>query len=140
MSPSMITGLRHAEHARHCGDREDGLIRAHELEDPGGTAPVSRANQAAARERMSRSTRSCLFSRRSRTNSSRSAATQGLALSSAAFMAINLRDPIADRLRCRFKLAGQFLRIPANADQIDHLTTELRGIRRTGSGHLMSLL
>ena len=74
MSPSMVTGLRYAEHARHCGDREDGLIRAHELEDPGGTAPVSRANQAAARERMSRSTRSCLFSRRSRTNSSRSAA------------------------------------------------------------------
>jgi hypothetical protein len=31
------------------------LIRAHELEDPGGTAPVSRANQAATRERMSRS-------------------------------------------------------------------------------------
>jgi len=24
-----------AEHACHCGDREDGLIRAHELEDPG---------------------------------------------------------------------------------------------------------
>jgi hypothetical protein len=35
MSPSMVTGLRHAEHARHCRDREDGLIRAHELEDPG---------------------------------------------------------------------------------------------------------
>ena len=35
MSPSVVAGLRHAEHACHCGDREDGLIRAHELEDPG---------------------------------------------------------------------------------------------------------
>ncbi len=32
------------------------LVRTHEFEDPDGTAPVSRANQAAARERMSRST------------------------------------------------------------------------------------
>jgi hypothetical protein len=47
--PGVIAGLRHARHARHRRDREIGLIRAHEFEDPDGTAPVSRANQAAAR-------------------------------------------------------------------------------------------
>jgi hypothetical protein len=70
--PGVEARLGYAEHARHDTDREIGLVRAHEPEDPDGTAPVSRANQAAARERMSRSTRSCLFSRRRRANSSRS--------------------------------------------------------------------
>src|SRR5271165_4075415 len=51
--PRMKAGHRHADHARHHGNRKDGLVRAHEFEDPGGIAPVSRANQAAARERMS---------------------------------------------------------------------------------------
>ena len=73
-NPGMVARLGHAEHARHGGDRKAGLVRAHEPEEPDGTAPVSRANQAAAFERMSRSSRSCLFSRRSRANSSRSAA------------------------------------------------------------------
>ena len=59
-------GLGYAKHARHRRDREDDLVRAHEFEDSDGIALVSRANQAAARERMSRSRRSCLFSRRNR--------------------------------------------------------------------------
>ena len=74
VAASIVPGLRHAEHACNSRDREAGLVRAHEFEDPDGTAPVSRADQAAARERISRSSRSCLFSRRSRANSSRSAA------------------------------------------------------------------
>lgn len=53
--------LRHAEDAGHRGDREVGLVRAHEPEDPDGRTPVSFANQAVARERMSRSTFSCRF-------------------------------------------------------------------------------
>src|SRR2546429_601760 len=53
----MKAGRRHAEHARHHGNRKDGLVRAHEFEDPGGIAPVSRANQAAAPERMKGSTK-----------------------------------------------------------------------------------
>jgi hypothetical protein len=44
-----------------CGNRKAGLVRAHEPEEPGGTALVSRANQAAAFERISRSRRSCLL-------------------------------------------------------------------------------
>ena len=74
LPPSVETSLGHAEHARHGGNREAGLVRAHEPEEPDDTAPVSRANQAAAFDKISRSTRSCLFSRRSRANSSRSAA------------------------------------------------------------------
>ena len=53
-SPSVKPRLRHAEHARRHRDREGGLVRAHELEDPDGIVPASRANQAAARERISR--------------------------------------------------------------------------------------
>ena len=73
VTPSIITGRGDAEHARHGGNRERGLVRAHEPEDPDDTAPVSRANQAAAFESMSRSSRSWRTSRRSLINSSRSA-------------------------------------------------------------------
>lgn len=74
MPPGMAAGLRDAGHARHGGDRAGSLVRAHDPADPDGTAPVPRANQAAARERMSRSRRRCLFSRRSPASSSRSVA------------------------------------------------------------------
>lgn len=47
-----------------------GLVGAHQLEEPFESA--SRANQAAALERVSRSSRRRRFSRRSLTNSSRS--------------------------------------------------------------------
>src|SRR5262245_32220037 len=49
----------------------DGPVLAHELEPLDGIVFVSRANQAAAFDRISRSSLSCLFSRRSRTSSSR---------------------------------------------------------------------
>src|SRR6516225_7322284 len=35
-TPSIVADRRHAEHARHGGDGEDGLARAHEWEDPDG--------------------------------------------------------------------------------------------------------
>src|SRR5438067_4889133 len=76
LQPGIVTRLGHAEHACHRGNREAGLVRAHEPEEPDGSVPVSRANQAAAFERISRSSRSCLFSRRSRVNSSRSNAVR----------------------------------------------------------------
>ena len=44
----VVTGFGHAEHARHNRDRDAGMVRAHELVDPDGTAPVSLANQVAA--------------------------------------------------------------------------------------------
>ena len=82
LQPGIVTRLGHAEHACHRGNREAGLVRAHEPEEPDGSVPVSRANQAAAFERISRSSRSCLFSRRSRVNSSRSNAVRPGAASS----------------------------------------------------------
>jgi hypothetical protein len=82
LRPGIVTRLGHAEHACHRGNREAGLVRAHEPEEPDGRVPVSRANQATAFERISRSSRSCLFSRRSRVNSSRSNAVRPGAASS----------------------------------------------------------
>ena len=46
VQPRIEASLRHAEHAGHCSNRECGLVRAHEPEDPDGIVPVSRANQA----------------------------------------------------------------------------------------------
>ena len=65
-----------AKQARHGGKRKAALVRAHEPEEPDGTAPVSRANQAAALERMCVPPGDCLFSRRNRANSSRADAAQ----------------------------------------------------------------
>jgi hypothetical protein len=53
----MVARLGNAEHASHGSNWEDGLVRAHEPEDPDGIVPVSLANQAAAFARMSRSWR-----------------------------------------------------------------------------------
>src|SRR6516162_10041102 len=72
-TPGIVAGCRHAEHACHRGDGEEGLVRAHELEEPDGITAVSRANQAAAFAKASRSWRSRRFSRRRRVSSSRSA-------------------------------------------------------------------
>lgn len=64
VQPRVVARLGYVEHARHRGNREAGLVRAHEPEEPDGSVPASRANQAVAFERISRSSRSCLFSRR----------------------------------------------------------------------------
>ena len=37
LQPCVIARLGHAEHACHCGNRERGLVRAHEPEEPDGT-------------------------------------------------------------------------------------------------------
>jgi hypothetical protein len=55
----------------HGGDRMDGLVCGHELESLDGIVLVSRANQAAAFDRIARSSRSWRISRRSRRSSSR---------------------------------------------------------------------
>ena len=75
----MMARFGDAEHTRHSSNREISVVRADGLEGRDSTAPVSRANQAAAQERISRSTRSCLFLRRSRPSSSRSITDRSLA-------------------------------------------------------------
>ena len=72
LSPRVVAAGGDVQHSAHRGDRVGGLIRSHELEDFSGTEPVSRANQAAAFARISRSCRSWRFSRRSRWSSFRS--------------------------------------------------------------------
>src|SRR5208282_5450981 len=71
--PRIVPAGGDAQHTAHGGDRINGPVCAHESVPLDGTAFVSRANQAAAFERISRSSLSCLFSRRSRESSTRSA-------------------------------------------------------------------
>jgi hypothetical protein len=58
LHPRMIAAGGDTQHAAHRGDWIVGLVIAHEPEPFGGIAFVSRANQAAAFERISRSSRS----------------------------------------------------------------------------------
>lgn len=58
LHPRMIAAGGDTQHSAHRGDWIVGLVIAHEPEPFGGIAFVSRANQAAAFERISRSSRS----------------------------------------------------------------------------------
>ena len=70
-APSVIARPRHLEHPAHRLHRIDGLVRPHESEGLGNVID-SRANQAAAFPRISRSSSSCLTFRRSCRSSVRS--------------------------------------------------------------------
>jgi hypothetical protein len=70
--PRMISAGGDSQQTAHRGYRVNILIRLHESEDLSGIEPVSRANQAAAFDKISRSMRNCRFSRRKRTSSLRS--------------------------------------------------------------------
>jgi hypothetical protein len=69
LSPCVIATAGNFQHTTHGFHRIDSLVRTHEFEDFGGTASVSRANQAAAFDKISRSSRNCLISLRNRLNS-----------------------------------------------------------------------
>jgi transposase len=71
--PGVIARGRNLQDPGHCTEGIHGLARAHEPVNPFGLALLSRANQAAAFARMSRSWRRRWFSRRRRPSSSRSA-------------------------------------------------------------------
>src|SRR5512134_1030837 len=71
--PGVETAWGDAERAADRSNRIHGLIRRYEPEDLLGFVSASLANQAVAFDRISRSSLSCLFSRRSFTSSSRSA-------------------------------------------------------------------
>src|SRR6266851_6110998 len=73
LTPRIVAGGGDSQHPAHRGNPVYGLIRVHELERRDGTEPVSVANQAAAFDSISRSSRSTRFSRRNRLSSSRSA-------------------------------------------------------------------
>src|ERR1700758_5752512 len=73
LHPRIVAAGGDTQQLAHGDDRVTRLVIAHEPEPFAGIAFVSRANQAAAFERISRSTRSWRFSRRSWLSSSRSA-------------------------------------------------------------------
>ena len=66
---SIYEELGDLQHTAQGGDRMGGPVRLHESEDPEGIASVSRANQAAAFFKISRSSRRRAFSRRKRRTS-----------------------------------------------------------------------
>ncbi len=72
LPPRVVAAGGDAQHAAQRGDRMRGLMDSHEVDSFGGIEPVCRANQAAPFFRISRSSRSVLFSRRNRRSSSRS--------------------------------------------------------------------
>jgi hypothetical protein len=45
-------------------------------------------------------------------------------------------DPVADRLRGRFELSREIIRIAAGADQFNHLSTKFMRVRRAGFSHV----
>ena len=73
LQPGIESAGGDAQQPAHHPNRKGGLIRFHEPEDRFVFGAVSCANQAAAFDKMSRSTFSCRFSRRSRVSSVRSA-------------------------------------------------------------------
>ncbi len=73
LEPRIIAAGRDVQHAALRSDGPYGLMRFHEFEDLGGIESVSRANQAAAFPRISRSILSCFTSLRSRASSEFSA-------------------------------------------------------------------
>src|SRR5919108_6630153 len=72
LAPRVVPAGGDTQDAAHGGDWMDGLVCRHELESLDGIVLVSRANQAAAFDRIARSSRSWRTSRRRRRSSSRS--------------------------------------------------------------------
>lgn len=109
LQPRIATAGRDVERSGHRGHRMGRPVGAHEfLEDSGGTAQASLANQTAALVRISPSMQSCLFSRR-RPTSSRRSAVVGPALATA-LVQISLFEPIPGGQRLGLELAGAFPR------------------------------
>jgi hypothetical protein len=132
-APRVVAAGGDTQHAAHRGDAMLGLVSPHELESFGGIEPVSRANQAAAFFSISHSSRSVFTSRPKPTELLAFVARQ--TVGAYTVVAISLRDPIPDRLRCRLELLSQLLRRSTRTDQIYEPVTELSRVRRTGLCH-----
>ena len=138
LQPGIESAGGDAQPPAHHPNRKGGLIRFHEPEDRFVFGAVSCANQAAAFDKMSRSTFSCRFSRRSRGQFRTFGGGETIGPTSG--VAIGLGHPVADRLRRRFKLAGEVLGGTSGSDQRDQLFAKLRRIRSSGSWHRGLLL
>ena len=107
--PRIVPAGRDLQHPAHGGHAVFGLVRRHELESLDGSESVSRANQAAAFRRMSRSSRRVLTSRRRRRTSSRSSVVRPSARwpSSRSAYVSQLRIVWADGSNCRPSSSGE---------------------------------
>ena len=72
LEPRIVSAGRDSQHSTLRGNLIFGLMSLRELEPPDGIEPVSRANQAVAFAKISRSSFTCRSSRFSRLSSSRS--------------------------------------------------------------------
>ena len=137
-SPRVVSAGGDTQQSTHRSNGKTDLIHLHELEDFLDLESVSRANQAVAFAKMSRSSRSRRFSRRSLTISWRSAVVRP------SFRRPSSRSacvhPVPDGLCRGLKLPGKLLRGPACSDQIDHLSLEFFRIRPSCSWHRGFLL
>ncbi len=93
LEPRIVSAGRDSQHSTLRGNRIFGLMSLHELEPPDGIEPVSRANQAVAFAKISRSSFTCRSSRFSRLSSSRSGVVR--TVTSTALVTVR---PFPDRL------------------------------------------
>src|SRR5229473_3375536 len=96
LTPRIVAAGGDSQYPAHRGNPVDGLIRVQELERRDGTEPVSVANQAAAFDSISRSSRSTRFSRRSWLRLF--ALRGGQPIAAQTFIESGLLDPFTDRI------------------------------------------
>ena len=126
LAPRIEAAGGDAQYPAHRRDPITGLIRTHELERRDGSEPVSVANQAAAFESISRSSRSTRFSRRKPVEFL--ALRGGQSIAAPTFIAVGLRHPVANRLRGGLELARQFLGVASRPHQLHHPLPILRRV------------
>lgn len=130
---AIIAGRRDLQDASHRANGIHGLAHAHEPENPVGVALLSRANQAAAFARISRSCRRRWFSRRRRVSSSRSTRVGPSARlpgsRSACFTQVDIDCAAGSNSR------DSSSRRASGSDKFDHLPPELRRISGSVTRH-----
>ena len=118
LAPRMVAAGRDHQNAAHGRDGEIGLVRLHESERLRGIASVSRANQAAAFFKISRSMRSCLFSRR---NLASSHVLRDRQPTVSALVDTIVLAPVAHGLLREIELASHIQYTAAGTNQFDNL-------------------
>ena len=133
LAPRVVPAGGDCQHSTHRRNPVAGLIHAHELERRDGTEPVSVANQAAAFDRISRSSRRIRFSRRKRVSSCRSSLVRPSRRRPSSRS--RLPHPVSYRLRGWLELLRQLLRTASRSYQLNHSPPVLQCIMCMALGH-----
>ena len=134
--PDVVAAGGDIQQTAHPANGLGGLMRLYEREDPGGVS-VSRANQAAAFARISRSILSCLFSRPQTAQLGPFFGSQ--AVFTPALIQVVLFDPVADGLCGGLELLGQCFSGCGRSERDRPSAGGSRWIGGTGSGHVTLL-